>query len=158
VEEVLAGPQMREPFEGPLAVESTIVANAKKAALMVSGAATQKYMMALQDQQEVMGAMADMIIEVFAMESALLRTQKLIARNGEPSATNAIAMTRAYLALSIDKVESAAKKVLANCAEGDTLRTQMTILRRLFKSEPINSIGLRQQIAEKVLEAGKYVM
>ena len=118
----------------------------------------QDTMMALQEQQEVMGAMADMIIEVFAMESALLRTQKLIARNGEAASANAIAMTRAYIAASIDKVESAAKKVLANCAEGDTLRTQMTILRRLFKSEPINSIGLRQQIADKVLEAGKYVM
>jgi hypothetical protein len=92
------------------------------------------------------------------MESALLRTQKLIARNGEASSANPIAMTRAYIASSIDKVESAAKKVLANCAEGDTLRTQMAILRRLFKSEPINSIGLRQQIADKVLEAGKYVM
>jgi hypothetical protein len=125
---------------------------------MVSGAATQKYMMALQDQQEVMGAMADMIIEVFAMESALLRTQKLIASRGESSAANAVAMTRAYIASSIDKVEAAAKKALANCAEGDTLRTQMAILRRLFKSDPINSIALRQQIAEKVLEAGKYVM
>src|SRR5712671_3374181 len=158
MDEVLAGPQMGEAFEGPLAAERTIVANAKKAALMVSGAATQKYMMALQDQQEVMGAMADMIIEVFAMESALLRTQKLIARNSEALSANPIAMTRAYIASSIDKVEASAKKVLANCAEGDTLRTQVAILRRLFKSEPINSIGLRQQIADKVLEAGKYVM
>src|SRR5438270_13920775 len=158
MDEVLAGPQMGEPLDCPLAVERTIVADVKKAALMVSGAATQKYMMALQDQQEVMGAMADMIIEVFAMESALLRTQKLIARNGEAASANAVAMTRAYIASSIDKVESAAKKVLANCAEGDTLRTQMAILRRLFKSEPINSIALRQQIAEKVIEAGKYVM
>src|SRR5437868_1870072 len=108
MDEVLAGPQMGEPFEGPLAAERTMVANAKKAALMVSGAATQKYMMALQDQQEVMGAMADMIIEVFAMESALLRTQKLIARSGEAASANPIAMTRAYLASSIDKVESAA--------------------------------------------------
>jgi butyryl-CoA dehydrogenase len=158
MDEVLAGPQMGEAYDGPITAERTIVANAKKAALMVSGVATQKYMMALQEQQEVMGAMADMIIEVFAMESALLRTQKLIARNGEASSANPIAMTRSYIASSIDKVESAAKKVLANCAEGDTLRTQMAILRRLFKSEPINSIGLRQQIADKVLEAGKYVM
>ena len=158
MDEVLAGPQMGEPLEGPLAAERAIVANAKKAGLMVSGAATQKYMMALQDQQEVMGAMADMIIEVYAMESALLRAQKLIAKNGEAASANAIAMTRAYIASSIDKVESAAKKVLADCAEGDTLRSQMAILRRWFKYEPINSIGLRQQIAEKVLEAGKYVV
>jgi alkylation response protein AidB-like acyl-CoA dehydrogenase len=158
MDEVLAGPQMGEPFEGALSAERTIVANAKKAGLMVSGIATQKYMAALQDKQEVMGALADMIIEVYAMESALLRAQKLIARNGEAASEIAIAMTRAYIATSIDRVESAAKKVLADCAEGDTLRTQMAILRRLFKYEPINSISLRQQIADKVLEAGKYAM
>ncbi len=158
MDEVLAGPQMGEPLEGPLAAERTMVMNAKKAGLMVSGVATQKYMMALQDEQEVMAAMADMITEVYAMESAVLRAQKLIAKNGEASAENAVNMTRVYLATSIDKVESAAKKVLAACAQGDMLRTQMTILRRLFKNEPIDSISLRQKIAAKVIEAGKYVM
>ncbi len=158
MDEVLAGPQMGEPLEGPLAAERTLIANAKKAGLMVSGVATQKYMMGLQDQQEVMGAMADMITEVYAMESAVLRAHKLIAKKGEAAAENAVNMTRVYLATSIDKVESAAKKVLAACAEGDMLRTQMTILRRLFKNEPIDSITLRQKIAAKVLEAGKYVM
>ncbi|MEO5936462.1 MAG: acyl-CoA dehydrogenase, partial [Terriglobales bacterium] len=147
-----------EPLEGPLAAERTMIMNAKKAGLMVSGVATQKYMMALQDQQEVMGAMADMITEVYAMESAVLRAHKLIVKNGEASSENAVNMTRVYLATSIDKVESAAKKVLAACAEGDMLRTQMTILRRLFKNEPIDSITLRQKIATKVIEAGKYVM
>ncbi|MEO6120016.1 MAG: acyl-CoA dehydrogenase family protein [Terriglobales bacterium] len=158
MDEVLAGPQMGEPLEGPLAAERTLIMNAKKAGLMVSGVATQKYMMALQDQQEVMGAMADMITEVYAMESAVLRAHKLIVKNGEASSENAVNMTRVYLATSIDKVESAAKKVLAACAEGDMLRTQMTILRRLFKNEPIDSITLRQKIATKVIEAGKYVM
>jgi alkylation response protein AidB-like acyl-CoA dehydrogenase len=158
MDEVLAGPQMGEPLEGPLAAERTMIMNAKKAGLMVSGVATQKYMMALQDQQEVMGAMADMITEVYAMESAVLRAQKLIAKNGEAASEGAVNMARVYLATSIDKVESAAKKVLAACAEGDMLRTQMTILRRLFKNEPIDSITLRQKIADKVIEAGKYVM
>jgi len=158
MDEVLAGPQMGEPLEGPLAAERTMIANAKKAGLMVSGVATQKYMMALQDQQEVMAAMADMITEVYAMESAVLRAQKLIARNGEAAAEGAVNMTRVYLSMSIDKVESAAKKVLAACAEGDMLRTQMVILRRLFKNEPIDSITLRQKVAARVLEAGKYVM
>lgn len=158
MDEVLAGPQMGEPPEGPLAAERTMIMNAKKAGLMVSGVATQKYMLALQDQQEVMGAMADMITEVYAMESAILRAHKLIVKNGEAAAENAVNMARIYLATSIDKVESAAKKVLAACAEGDMLRTQMTILRRLFKNEPIDSITLRQRVADKVIEAGKYVM
>jgi alkylation response protein AidB-like acyl-CoA dehydrogenase len=158
MDEVLAGPQMGEPLEGPLAAERTMIANAKKAGLMVSGVATQKYMMGLQDQQEVMAAMADMITEVYAMESAVLRARKLVAKNGELAAENAVNMARVYLASSIDKVESAAKKVLAACAEGDMLRTQITILRRLFKNEPIDSISLRQKVAAKVIESGKYVL
>lgn len=158
MDEVLAGPSMGEPLEGPLASERTIVMNAKKAGLMVSGAAVQKFMMKLEDEQEVMGAMANMIIEIFAMESAVLRTQKLIEKNGEPASQNAISMTRAYISGSIDKVESEAKRVLATCAEGDMLRTQMAILRRMFKYEPINSIAARKEIAAKVIEAGKYVI
>jgi len=113
--------------------------------------------MALQDQQEVMGALADMIIEVFAMESALLRTMKLVQKNGEGASENAINMTRVYVAMAMDKIESAARKTIAACAEGDMLRTQMVILRRLFKYEPIDVIAARQQIAAKVIEAGKYV-
>jgi hypothetical protein len=134
------------------------VMNAKKAGLMVSGAAVQKFMMKLEDEQEVMGAMSNMIIEVFAMESAVLRTQKLIEKNGEAASQNAINMTRAYISGSIDKVESEAKRVLAACAEGDVLRTQMAILRRMFKYEPINSIEARKGVAAKVIEAGKYVV
>ena len=158
MDEVLAGPSMGEPLEGHLAAERTIVANAKKAGLMVSGAAVQKYMMNLEQEQEIMGAMANMIIEVFAMESAVLRTLKLIERNGESASQNAINMTRAYIAGSVDKVESEAKRVLAACAEGDTLRTQMAILRRMFKHEPVNSVEARKQVAAKVIEAGKYVV
>jgi butyryl-CoA dehydrogenase len=157
MDEVLAGPSMGEPLEGPLAAERTIIANAKKAGLMVSGVAMQKYMMGLQDQQEIMGAMANMIIEAYAMESAVLRTQKLIENKGEAACETAIAMTRAYISGSVDKVESEAKRVLAACAEGDMLRTQMAILRRLFKYEPLNSISARQHVADRVIEAGKYV-
>ena len=158
MDEVLAGPSMGEPLEGVLAAERTIVANAKKTGLMVSGAAVQKYMMKLEDEQEVMGAMANMIIEVFSMESAVLRTMKLIEKNGEAASQNAINMTRAYISGSIDKVESEAKRVLAACAEGDMLRTQMAVLRRMFKYEPINSVEARKAIAARVIEAGKYVV
>ena len=77
---------------------------------------------------------------------------------GEAGAAHAIAMAQIYAATAMERIEAAAKKVLAACAEGDTLRTQMTIMRRLFKYEPINTITLRQQVANKVLEAGKYVV
>ena len=156
MEEVLAGPSIGEEVEGPLAEERKLAAQAKKLALFVAGAATQKYMQALQDEQEILGAIADMAIEVYAMESAVLRTQKMVAK-GE-SAVLPIAMTRLYLVQAMEKMESAARKVIAAVAEGDTLRTQLAILRRLLKFEPFNTIELRRQIAEKVVERGRYTL
>ncbi|PYX55333.1 MAG: acyl-CoA dehydrogenase [Acidobacteria bacterium] len=158
MDEVLSGPTTSEEVEGPLADERKLVANAKKLGLFAAGAATQKYIQAIQDQQEVMGAISDMVIETYAMESAVLRTQKLIKRNGESPSSLPIAMTRVYLSSAMEKIEAAAKKVIAAVAEGDTLRTQLAILRRLAKHAPFNVIELRQQIAQKLLDAGKYVI
>ena len=157
MDEVLSGPQPSEEAEVPLSAEQGLVANSKKACLLAAGVASQKYMMALQDQQEIMAAIADMVIETYAMESAVLRTQKLISKNGEAAAALATAMAQAYIANSLPKVEVAARRVLAACSEGDMLRTQMTILRRYFKHEPYNVIALRQKIADRVIETGKYV-
>jgi alkylation response protein AidB-like acyl-CoA dehydrogenase len=156
MDEVLSGPSSGEEIEGPLAEERKLVAQAKKLGLFVSGAATQKYMQAIQDQQEVMGAIADMTIEIYAMESAVLRTQKMVEQKGEASASLPLAMTRVYLTQAFEKMEAAAKKVIADVAEGDMLRTQLAIVRRLAKYEPFNTIALRQQIALKTIEAGKY--
>ncbi len=156
MDEVLSGPSMGEEIEGPLAEERKLVANAKKLGLFVSGAATQKYMATIQDQQEVMGAIADMTIEIYAMESAVLRAQKLVEAKGEAASALAIAMTRVYMTQALDKIEAAAKKVIADVAEGDMLRTQLAIVRRLAKHEPFNTIPLRQQIAQKTMETGKY--
>jgi alkylation response protein AidB-like acyl-CoA dehydrogenase len=156
MDEVLSGPTMGEDLDGPLAEERKLVASAKKLGLFASGAATQKYMQAIQDQQEVMGAIADMVIETYAMESAVLRAQKLVASSGEAAAALPIAMTRVYLSQAMEKIESAAKKVIAAVADGDMLRTQLAILRRLAKHEPFNTIELRQQIAQKMIERGKY--
>jgi len=156
MDEVLSGPSGGEESEGPLAEERKLVGQAKKLGLFVSGAATQKYMQAIQDQQEVMGAIADMTIEIYAMESAVLRARKMVEEKGEASAALPLAMTRVYLTQAFEKVEAAAKKVIADVAEGDMLRTQLAIVRRLAKYEPFNTIALRQQIAQKTIEAGKY--
>ncbi len=158
LDEVMAGPSFGEAAEGPLAAERAIVANAKKIGLFTSGAASQKYMAALADQQELMGAMADMLIEAYVMESALLRTQKLVEKQGEAAAALPIAMTQVYIAAAMDRIESSAKRVIAAVAEGDMLRTQMAILRRLVKFEPFNTIALTQKIADRTIEAGKYVI
>src|SRR5260370_36316273 len=156
-DEIMSG-TAAEPLEGPLAAERTLVANAKKAGLMLAGAAAQKYMMDLENQQEILGAVADMVIEGFAMDSTVLRTQKLVQRQGEAKSQLAIAMCQVSLAQSMDKIEAAARKVVAAVAEGDMLRTQLVILRRLFKYEPYNVIALTQKIANRVTEAGRYVI
>ncbi|HYY69299.1 MAG TPA: acyl-CoA dehydrogenase family protein [Terriglobales bacterium] len=156
MDEVLSGPSTSEAPEGPLAAERAMVANAKKVALFVSGAASQKYMQQLADQQEIMGALADIVIESYAAESALLRAQKMIERQGESAAQPAISMARVYLQHALEKIELSARKVITAVAEGDMLRTQLAILKRLSKYEPLNTIALRQQIAQRVIEAGKY--
>ena len=158
MDEVLSGPSVGEEIEGPLAEERKLVAQAKKLGLFIAGSATQKYMMAIQDQQEVMGAIADMTIEIYAMESAVLRAQKMVEQKGEASSALPIAMTQVYLTQALEKVEAAAKKVIADVVEGDMLRTQLAIVRRLSKHEPFNTIALRQQIAQKTIEAGKYTL
>src|SRR5437879_4302863 len=156
MDEVLSGPSASEGLEGSLAEERKLVGQAKKLGLFAAGSATQKYMQSIQDQQEVMGAIADMTIETYAMESAVLRAQKLLESKGEAGATLALAMTRVYLTQAMEKTEAAAKKVIAAVAEGDMQRTQLAILRRLAKYEPFNTIELRQQIAQRVIEVGKY--
>jgi butyryl-CoA dehydrogenase len=157
MDEVLAGPSLGEGPEGALAAERSMVMNAKKIALFTAGGASQKYMQAMVDQQEIMGALADIIIETYCMESAVLRAHKLVARDGEQAAELAVAMTQVYLAEGMERIEAAARKVIAAIAEGDMLRTQMAILRRLLKYDPINTIALREKIAARVIEQGKYV-
>jgi len=156
MDEVLSGPSVSEDLEGPLAEERKLVASAKKLTLFAAGTASQKYMQAIQDQQEIMGAIADMVIETYAMESATLRAQKIALAGGEAAASVPIAMTRVYLSGAMDESEAAAKKIIAAVAEGDMLRTQLAILRRLAKHEPFDTIALRQKIAQKMIEKGKY--
>ena len=156
MDEVVSGAR-DNGLEGPLAEEQRLVAAAKKISLFAAGVATQKYMQALQNEQEIMGAIANMAIETYAMESAVLRARKIVERKTE-SAALATAMTQVYLMSAMEKVESAARMVLAAASEGDMLRTQMAILRRLCKHDPFNTVLLRQMIAQRVIEAGKYVL
>jgi butyryl-CoA dehydrogenase len=158
MDEVMAGPGFAEDDERTLPAQRKLVANARKIGLMVAGAASQKYMQQIVDHQEVMGAIADIVIEVYAMDSVLARTLKLIESHGESASATAIAISEVYLQEALARIEAAAKKALADVAEGDMLRTQMTILRRLVKADPFNLIAARQAIAARVLEAGKYAL
>jgi butyryl-CoA dehydrogenase len=157
MDEVLAGTR-EESAEGPLSEECRLVGAAKKIALFAAGVATQKYMQALQNEQEIMGAIATMSMEAYAMESAVLRTRKMFARNGDSSALLATAMTRVYLMGAMERIESAARTVLAAASDGDSLRTHIAILRRLLKFDPFDRVALRRLIAHRMIEAGKYVV
>ena len=152
----MSGPSERVERDGPLADELNLLSNAKKLTLFVAGAATQKYMTQIADEQEVMGSIADMIIEVFAMESAILRAEKIAAAQGSEGSSIPVAMARIYADKAMSTIELAARKVIAAVAEGDMLRTQLTILRRLSKHDSADTISLRRQVARHVIKAGKY--
>jgi butyryl-CoA dehydrogenase len=161
MDEVMAGPSEKIDREGPLADEQNLLANAKKLTLFVAGAATQKYMQQIAEEQEVMGAIADMIIEVFAMESAILRAEKIAAGSstagqGSEASAIAVAMARLYGDKAMSTIELSARKIIAAVAEGDMLRTQLTILRRLSKHDSADTISLRRQVARHMIQAGKY--
>jgi alkylation response protein AidB-like acyl-CoA dehydrogenase len=156
MDEVMSGPGAEQPAAGPLPAQRKLLAQAKKLALFAAGSASQKYMQNLADQQEIMGALADCIMQAYAMESAILRTEKLVAAKGEAAAKQAIAMTQYYAASAMQAIEASARKVIAAVAEGDMLRTQMAIVRKLSKYEPANTVALGRQIAQHAVAAGRY--
>ena len=158
MDEVLS-PQMAsfDDDEGLLAAEARLARNAKKVALMTLGTAAQKYMTALSDQQEILMGIADIIIDAYAMESAILRAQKLAAAQGEEAAARAIDMTRVFCNDAIERVTVSARSTLAAMAEGDELRTLLAALRRFTKNTPMNTVAARQRIAAVLIKANKYV-
>jgi len=143
--------------EGLLAAEQKLAKNAKKVGLMTLGTAAQKYMMKLGDQQEILIGIADVIMDAYAMESAILRAQKLAASQGEEAAARYIDMTRVFCNDAVERIEARAKNTLAGMAEGDELRTLLAALRRFTKLTPVNTIAARQRIADVMIDANKYV-
>lgn len=143
---------------GTLAEERRLVAMVKKVALFAAGVAVQKYMEAIEEQQEVLAAIADLVIETFAMESGLLRALKTAQRRGEAEAAVQIAMVRAYVNDAVPRIDALAKTVLAAVEEGDTLRTELAGLRRFLRYTPVNTVALRRQIADRQIAAGGYAV
>jgi alkylation response protein AidB-like acyl-CoA dehydrogenase len=158
MDEILT-PQMAgfDDDEGLLAAEQKLAKNAKKVGLMTLGTAAQKYMMTLGDQQEILIGIADIIMDAYAMESAILRAQKLAAAQGEAAAARYVDMTRVFCNDAVERIEARAKNTLAGMAEGDELRTLLAALRRFTKLTPVNTIVARQRIADVMIAANKYV-
>ena len=132
-----------------------MLAAIKKIALFAAGVASQRFMTALEEQQEIMADLADMIIHVFALESALLRARKIVGA-GRNTAEAAAAMTGLLADEAMGLAEQAARRVLAACGEGDELRTQLAILRRLARVAPADSIKLSRVAARHCIEVERY--
>lgn len=156
-DELMAVPSIfpDENSEDPLACEARMLANAKKLFLFASGSASQKYMNALADQQEIMAALAETILEIYALDSALARARKLTA-NHSAKADLAQCMTQLYANNAFNVIENSVREVITAVAEGDMLRTQLAILRRLAKREPANTINLSRVVAAAAIDRGQY--
>jgi alkylation response protein AidB-like acyl-CoA dehydrogenase len=158
MDEVLS-PQMQgfDDDDTLLAAEQKLTTNAKKVALMTLGTAAQKYMMKLGDQQEILMGIADIIMDTYAMETAILRARKLAAAEGETAAARYLDMTRVFCNDAVGRIESKAKSTLAGMSEGDELRTLLAALRRFTKLQPMNTIAARQRIADDMIAANKWI-
>ncbi len=141
-----------------LGEQKQMVEKAKKMVLMVAGSAAQKYGEKLQHQQEILGRVADMVIEVFAMESALLRVLKAYETDGEEVAAVKKALAEIYINDAMGKMDLWAREALAAVEDGDMLRTQLAAMRKLTRYTPVNSVKLKREVADTVIRAGKYIV
>jgi alkylation response protein AidB-like acyl-CoA dehydrogenase len=155
-EEILSGPSMEDSSDGQRSEEERMLSGAKKAFLLAAGAAVQKYRDRLADQQEIVAALADIVIDIYAMEGALLRAAKITRGTGADSSSAVNAAARVLVHDGTARIEANARTALAASVEGDMLRTQLAVLRRFLKREPADTIGLRRLVAEAVLAANRY--
>jgi alkylation response protein AidB-like acyl-CoA dehydrogenase len=155
-DDLLSVPPENGESEGLFPMERRSIANAKKIAVMLIGAAAQKYGEKLGDEQEVLGGISDIVMDVYAAESVMLRVVKNQTRHLASDAS--IDIVRAFVYESMGGVEQYAKEILAAIAEGDTLRTYLTVLRRLTKNLPVNTITLKRSIADALIEKNQYAL
>jgi len=155
-DEILAGPSFEEAPEGVLADEARAVANTKKMFLQAAGGAVQKFREKLADEQELIGALSNMVMEIYAMESCLLRAQKAAAARGETATQTMIDAARVFINDAAERVEHEAKRAIAAVHEGDMLTTQMAVLKRFGKRAPVDTIALRRRVAAAVQSQDRY--
>ena len=148
--------RFEETPEGVLAEEARIIANAKKMFLQAAGGALQKYREKLADEQELIAALANIVMEIYAMESSLLRAQKAAATKGEPAAAVMIDAARVFIADAAERVEHEAKRAIAAVHEGDMLTTQLAVLKRFGKRPVVDTIALRRRVAAAVQAQDRY--
>ncbi len=155
-EEILAGPSFEEASTDSWAAEERILTGVKKTFLLVAGAAMEKYRERLADQQEVVAALSNMVMECYGIESSLRRAQKAEASRGQQRSAVVADAARVFLYDAADRVEIGARQALAAVAEGDTLRTQLSILRRFMKRDAADTIGMRQRVCAAIQTGDRY--
>ena len=144
--------------DAPLAAEKHLIEMTRKIILMVAGSALMKYQQAISKEQELLVFAADMLIELYAMDSVVKRTEKAIAANGLAQEQQKLDLTVVYVQEAFDRVEAWAKEALAAMEEGDDLRLRLSILKKLTRRTPINTVQLKRAIADRVIEADGYVV
>ncbi len=155
-DEILAGPSFDEAPEGVLADEARVVANAKKMFLQAAGGAVQKFREKLAEEQELIGALSNVVMEIYAMESCLLRAQKAATAKGAPATQTMIDAARVFISDAAERVEHEAKRAIAAVHEGDMLTTQMAVLKRFSKRAPVDTIAIRRRVAAGVQSQDRY--
>lgn len=151
-----SGNEEKDSAIGPLAEDSVFIKKMKQALLLVAGLAVQKYMTRLEEEQEIIGHISDIIIDLYAAESLVVRVQKMMQARKKSEIYSAIAQT--FVNDAIGRVQEHANSIAAAIAEGDTLRIYLLALRRFLKHTPINTIALRRKIADALVEKGEYAL
>ena len=154
--ELMSIPDFGEGDDTPFAAERKLIANFKKAILMTAGAAIQKFMMAIEKEQEVLMHIADMAIETYNAESALLRLMKLTEQRGEAATQYESNIARTYLYDAADRIHKSGKDAINSFAGGDEQRFMLLGLKRFTKAQPFNTKDARRMIAAKLLGENKY--
>ncbi|MBL4954886.1 acyl-CoA dehydrogenase family protein [Neobacillus sp. YIM B02564] len=147
-----------EPGDEPLAQEKYLVKNAKKIALLAAGLAAQKYGKALETEQEVLANIADIISDVYAMESVVLRTEKAKAKDGADKSKQKLLYTQIFCQEAFNHIEAVAKETLVAVEQGDTLRLMLSTLRKLTRHTPINVIAKKREAADVLIAAERFVV
>ena len=154
--ELMSLPDLSNDDESIFTPDKKLIRNMKKAILMVAGAAVQKLMMKIEQEQEILMNIADMAISVFHAESALLRAMKKAGSSGEPVSSVEIDIAKTYLYDVADRVNKAGKDAINAFATGDEQRMMLLGIKRFTKTEPFNSKDARRRIAAHLISANRY--
>lgn len=158
IQEELMMMMPQEVSDEPLEQEKYLLDNAKKIFMMVAGTAVQKYGEKLAKEQEMLANVADIVSEIFSIESVILRTEKAINKDGLEKAEQKLLMTQVFTQEAFNHIEAIAKESLVALEDGDTARTMLSILKKLTRHNPVDVVAKKREIAARIVEAEKYVI